>query len=144
MAEQTKPRALLSGVVYGECTFWIGILGMSIGIVGMVLYFAGAGSFFDSEALLDGLWAGKRARVIWREAAGGDVEPGHWYLARLSTSDGIAMLGVAISCTAAIVGIWAATLTMWIKNQEPKLFVLLALILAVLLLLSATGVLSVH
>ncbi|MFW6158710.1 MAG: DUF1634 domain-containing protein, partial [Planctomycetota bacterium] len=88
--KKRRPRALISGLVYGQCTFWIGTLGMTVGIAGMILYFAGAESYFDSRALLDGLWAGKRARVIWQEATGGDIEPGHWYLARLSTSDGIA------------------------------------------------------
>ncbi len=142
MPNNVRPKALFAGKVYGQCTFWIGVVGLAIGLIGMTLSFAGVNPYFDNQALLDGLWAGHRAPTIWAEATGREFQPGHWYLGRLGFSDGVAMLGIAIACLAAVIGIWAATLGMVMKKREPRFFVVLGFILALLLTLSVTGILS--
>ena len=45
MPEEKGPKPLLSGVIYGECVYWITLIGMLIGIIGMVLYFLEGSTF---------------------------------------------------------------------------------------------------
>jgi len=144
MPEEKGPKPLLSGVIYGECVYWISIIGMLIGIIGMVLYFFGGKHFFDAETVISGLLSGKSATVIWQEAAGRESLHGHWYLHQLSYSDAIAMLGIGICCLSAVVGVWGAFLGMVIKKERPYFYWIFALILGILLILAAMGKISLH
>jgi uncharacterized membrane protein len=66
---------------------------------------------------------------------------GHWYLGKLGYGDAIAMLGIAVSCFAAVIGMWGATFAMF--RDKEKLYAAFALIVALLLTLCALGIISV-
>lgn len=134
------PKPPVAGVIYGNICYWIVLVGILVAIVGMVMYFASDG-YFDKEILLDGLWGGEVIEGIWADAAGvEDVPHGHWYLSTslLSNGDVVAMLGIAICCVAAVVGMWGA-LVGTVRSRE-RLYAVLALIIAVILTLSAVGI----
>jgi hypothetical protein len=148
------PKPPIAGVIYGRICYWLVIIGIIVSMVGMVIYFVSDG-YFDQDCLLDSLWDGHEVEEIWEgncttEVAGdghaGDeahISPhGHWYLKMLSHGDGIAMLGIAICCFAAVIGMWGATIGT-IRSGE-RLYALFALIVAVIMTLSAIGIIQLE
>jgi hypothetical protein len=142
--ERQIPKPLLSGVIYGEIAYWVALIGMSVSIVGIVLYLIGINQFFDPQVVLDGLFAGKDTTVIWKAAANSEVRHGHWYLHILAKSDAIAMLGIGICCFAGVLGAWGSVIGMIVNKEKPYIFLVFALIIAVILVMSASGLISVH
>ena len=138
MSERPKPP--LSGIAYGEVAYWMTLIGVIISIVGMGMYFTAGTNYINSQCLLSSLWESKDAHTIWEECAGG-VPHGHWYLHKLDSGDGVAMLGIALSCLAAVIGVWLSFATM-IKDREKALFIVFSFIVAVILTASALGILS--
>ena len=142
--ERQVPKPLLSGIIYGEIAYWIALLGMGVSIIGIILYLIGMNQFFDPQTVLDGLFAGKDTAVIWKEAANSEVMHGHWYLQVLTKSDAIAMLGIGICCLAGVIGAWGSVVGMFVNKEKPYIFLIFALIIAVILVMSAAGLISVH
>ena len=73
MTQQERPKALLSGILYGEFVFWVTIAGMIIAVIGIVMYFSGGDQFFNSQTLMNKLWTGEDAETIWKEVAGREM-----------------------------------------------------------------------
>ncbi len=142
--ERQIPKPLLSGVIYGEFAYWVALIGMCVSIVGIILYLIGINQFFDPQVVLDGLFSGKDTAVIWKEAANSKVIHGHWYLQMLAKSDAIAMLGIGICCFAGVLGAWGSVVGMIASKEKPYIFLVFALIIAVILAMSAGGLISVH
>lgn len=139
---EEKPRPPLAGIVYGDFVYWITITGMVISIIGIVLYLGGMHQFVDAKFLLSQLWSAKTAPEIWKIATGETIH-GHWYLHKLSYSDALAMLGIGICCLSAVIGMWASCITMLTsKGKIGALFFILAAVVAVILTLSALGVIA--
>jgi hypothetical protein len=142
MENEEAPKPPVTGVIYGRICFWIVIVGIIVAVVGIVMYFASDG-YFDQELLLDSLWDGENVEGIWEASAGVTSVPhGHWYLSILSHGDVIAMLGIAICCFAAVVGMWGAFVAT--VRSGDRLYATFALIIAVILTCSAVGVLKIH
>jgi hypothetical protein len=142
--ENEHPKPPISGVIYGTICYWIVIVGILVAIVGMSMYFI-SGGCFDTEILLDSLWEGKVVEEIWAEASCvGHMPEGHWYLNLdlLSHGDVLAMLGIAIVCIAAVVGMWGASVGTIISRE--RFYTVLALVIAVILTLSVIGVVSLE
>ena len=113
---------------------------MIVSIVGSVMYMASEG-YVDKASLLDHLCRGDDIHTIWGECAGVSETPqGHWYLGMLHQPDAIAMLGIAIGCLAAVFGMWGAVFQM--ARSRGRLYLIFALIVAVVLTLSALGIIS--
>lgn len=144
MTQQEKPKPLLSGIIYGEFAFWVTIIGMIVAIIGMVLYFFGGDQFFDNQILLNKLLTGENAATIWKGVVGREIIHGHWYLDNLSFSDAICMLGIGICGLAGIVGVFGSMAGMIVKRERPYVFLVFALVIAAILILSATGLISIH
>lgn len=139
---QDAPQPPLAGIVYGEIAYWVLLIGMVIAIVGLGIYLVSDG-YVKQDCLLDKLWDGETAETIWQSCAGVEETPhGHWYLDKLSKADALAMGGIALGCLAAVVGMWGASLAMF-RSRE-KLYVLFALIIAVVLTLSALGIIALE
>jgi hypothetical protein len=142
--ENERPKPPIAGVIYGTICYWIVVVGILIAIVGMSMYFV-SGGCLDTDILLDSLWEGKVVEDVWEEASCiGELPEGHWYLNLdlLSHGDVIAMVGIAIICGAAVVGMWGAFVGT-VRSRE-RLYAVLALIIAVILTLSAIGVVSLE
>ncbi len=142
MDTQEAPKPPLAGVIYGRICYWIVMLGILVAVVGMIIYFASDGHM-DKAQFLDLLWDGEEAEVIWETASiDGEVPEGHWFLSALSHGDVIAMLGIAICCLAAVIGMWGA-LVGTVRSGE-RMYALFALIVSCILTASAMGVLKIH
>ena len=110
MEKDKAPTPPREGIVYGEVAYWLLLVGVIIAMVGSVVYMASQG-YVDKTCLLDNLWRGSDCLTIWRECAGVSGTPeGHWYLSVLPQPDAIAMVGISISCLAAVFGMWEAVL----------------------------------
>lgn len=141
---EERPRPPLAGIVYGDFAYWIALAGMVIGIIGIILYLGEMNQFVDAKLFLSQLWSAKTAPEIWKMATGKLIH-GHWYLHKLSYSDGLAMLGVGICCLSAVFGMWASCITMLTgKGKIGTLFFILAAVVTVILTLSALGIIALH
>ena len=138
--KEKRPEPPLVGVIYGEITYWITLVGLIVGIVGIAISLAG-NSIMDTSKMITLLWEGKTIEEIWKEAANQEVPHGHWYLEKLSYGDAIAMLGIAIMSIAAVIGMWASAIIALIRDKD-ILYGILALIVAVILLLCAAGIIA--
>lgn len=140
MKRDEIPRPPREGIVYGEIAYWLLIIGVLIAIVGSVIYMASHG-YIDKTHLLAALWRGEDIHTIWRECVGVSAAPeGRWYLSVLPQPDAIAMVGISVSCLAAVFGMWGAFVQM--VRSRGRLYLILALIIAVILTLSALGIIS--
>jgi hypothetical protein len=136
----TKP--MLAGIIYGEIVFWIILGAMVVAIAGLVTYLR-FGGYFDSANLLNHLWQGANCLTIWKEV-GNVSQPLSWYscLGMLGKGDMLAVLGLVMVGVAAVIGVWGAFLGM--LRSKNHLYTVFALIIAVVLTLSAMGVLKLQ
>ena len=147
MNEDAVTRAPAAGVVYGGIAYWLLLAGMVIAALGLAMYMK-SGGYIDSSCLLDRLWGAYDVDAIWKECAkGGGAVKGHWYLDLLKRGDGVAMLGISVSCMAAVFGVWGASFTMMRGRQRrcddvPRLYLGLSLAISMILTLSLLGVIS--
>ncbi|RLI84445.1 DUF1634 domain-containing protein [Archaeoglobales archaeon] len=132
-----RPKPPLSGVVYGEIAYWIVLTGTVLSIIGVSMILTTNANYIDSTCLLNGLWGGDNPSAIWEKCAGTNPK-GHWYLGKLNTGDGIAMLGIALACMAAVFGVWGSTFALF-RDRE-YFFVVFAFVVALILTASALGI----
>lgn len=137
---EERPTPPREGIVYGEVTYWLLLIGVMIAIVGLIIYIASPG-YVDKKYLLDQLWMGYDCQTIWAGATG-TGQPAHWYscLGMLSKGDMLATLGIATSCLGAVFGMWGVFFQM--VRSKGKLYLIFALIIAIVLTLSASGLIS--
>ncbi len=135
----TPPR---EGIVYGEIAYWILLAGLIIAISGLIIYMTSQG-YADKASLLGHLWQGCDCQTIWQMAAGVSRPP-PWYscLGMLSKGDMLATLGIAVACLAAVFGTWGAAFQM--VRSRAKLYLIFALIIAVVLTFSALGLITLE
>jgi hypothetical protein len=136
----TKP--MLSGLIYGEIVFWMMLGAMVIAIAGLVTYLR-FGGYFDATSLLNHLWQGSSTTTIWKEV-GHVSQPLTWYscLSMLAKGDMLAVLGLVTVAVAAVVGMWGAFVGM--LRSKNYLYTVFALVIAVVLTLSALGILKLE
>lgn len=154
MKEEERPKPPIAGVIYGELAYWIIIIGTVIAIIGLAIYLVAPPEevTVEKSCLLENLWAGCTsetggsvgcdASTIWERCSPMDMPHGHWYIGYLSYGDGIAMAGIAIGSLAAVVGMWGAFIGMF--RSKDTVFIILALVVAIILTASAAGLLSIH
>lgn len=140
MAEETKPKPPLAGRIYGETVYWGTIIGSVIAIIGSTIAVIMVKSnFIEPSYVFSAIWEGKDIASIWKGAIG-TLPEGHWYLSKLTTSDGLTMFGLALCIFAAIPGLFLASILL-LKKRE-YLFGGLAIIAGILILVSFLGLIS--
>jgi len=149
MEEHKQLKITISGIVYGKITSWFVVAGMVVGITGVMWYLLGDVHVMDFRPFMSQLWSGATAEEIWKEAAGERIRYGHWYLHCLSFSDAFALLGIGICCLGAVVGAWGTFVSMLCSSRGKdrgvySIYLTLAFVIAVLLSLSALGLISMH
>jgi hypothetical protein len=140
MEKDNFPKPPPEGIVYGEVAYWFLVAGVLIAIIGLIIYLASPG-YIDKVGLLNYLWQGCDCGTIWSRLSA-SARPLPWYsnLGLLVKGDRLAMLGIAIACFAAVFGMWGAALQM--VRSKKKLYLIFAIIIAVVLTLSALGLIS--
>jgi hypothetical protein len=141
MEKEKIPQPPREGIVYGEIAYWVLLVGVFIAVIGLLIYMMTPG-YVDKKILLDNLWQGAKCNTIW-EVAGGVSQPPAWYdsLGMLAKGDMLAVLGIAIACLAAMLGMWGATVQL--VRSRVKLYIIFAFIIAVVLTLSASGLITI-
>ena len=137
--EAPSCEPLPSARAYGECAFWLALVGMALATIGGIIAVAGTAQTPDAERLLRELLAGAEPAAVWERtrAVAGSVSTG----TRLPPDAGnaLAMVGVRICALAGVAGVWVAAAAMLIHDNRPRLFPVLGVLLALLLTLSAAG-----
>ena len=138
--EQTRPPIALSGIVYGECVYWLTIVGSIVAIVGATIAMLGVRNYLDPSYVFSAIWEGKSTTDIWNDTVG-QIPRGHWYLPRLGTGDGLAMFGLALGVFSVIPGMIGAAVVMFKKKDTA--FAVLALVAAILCITACIGLIQV-
>lgn len=140
--EGAVAKPMLAGIIYGEIVFWIMAAGMVIAVPGLVLYMR-LGGYLNSVDVLQHLWQGSNCLTIWKEV-GNVSHPLPWYscLGMLSKGDMLGVLGLAVIGVAAVIGMWGAFLGT--LRSKSGIYVAFALLIAVVLTLSALGILKLQ
>jgi hypothetical protein len=143
LEKQDIPKPLLAGIIYGEIAYWMVMASMLIVVVGFVIYLVSGGGRLDSVAVLNGLWQGNSCQTIWKEVGGlGQPPSWYWCFNCLSQGDGLATLGIAITCFAGVAGAWGATLGM--IRSKGGIYIIFGLVISIILTLSALGVVGME
>ncbi len=140
-----QPKPPISGIIYGEIAYWIAIVGMIIGVVGLAIYLGSGGGVMSPDMISD-LLSGKSPKELWEKHSilRKMPESPHWYVNYIGKGDAIAMLGIVICCTSAIVAMWATTVTLFVKREVKILYGIFALIVSTIMTLAALGIISLH
>lgn len=143
LTKETVPKPLVAGIIYGEIAYWMVLVSMLVVVVGFMIYLISGTGRLDSVAVLNGLWQGKTCQTIWQEV-GGLSQPPSWYwcFSCLSMGDGLATLGIAVTCLTGVIGAWGATIGM--VRSKGGIFILFALLISIVLTLSAMGIVSME
>lgn len=128
------------GIVYARIVSWILVVGVIISLVGLIIYIPTGGEV-NTVSLLDYLWQGCDCHTIWSELAGG-ISPLSFSLGTLSHGDGLAMLGITISCLAAVIGMWGLSFQM--MRRKGRLYLVFAVIISIVLTLSVLGLINLE
>lgn len=140
---EEKPKPPTVGIVYGEAVYWITLIGMIIGIVGVGMYLSGSGLM--NPEFMDGLLKGEDPHTLWEKYSKiGELPEGHWYINYIAYGDSIAMLGIVICSIAGVIGMWLTTITIFIRREVPLKFGVFSLIIAVIMTLAALGIIAIH
>jgi len=143
------PEVPKTGIVYGQTVYWLVMLGIAAALIGSIMCVISPENP-NSASILGGLLNGDSNHILWEECAGlnGSLN-GYWYLFLPSHGDRIAMFGIAITCIAAIFGMWGASVTMVFTPKHARipmntLYFILAIVVSVVLTLSALGIISLE
>ena len=141
MEREKAPKPPIGGIIYGELAYWLVLLGVVVAVVGLIIYMVTDG-FVNKEAMLGSLWDGADVDTVWEQSSSVNEAPqGHWYL-RFLSGDAVAMAGIAIASLAAVIGMWGALFGM--VRSKAGIFIVFTLIVAVILTLSALGIISLE
>ena len=148
--EKKKPGVLnvpAAGIIYGQITYWLVLVGMVVTLAGSIMCMV-PGDDAGTSNLFNLLWQGDSAETIWESCTSVEgPRQGYWYLRMLPAADGVAMLGIAVCGIAAVVGMWGASAAVLRDRQGTglslnRLYFVFALVVAVVLTLSALGILK--
>ena len=94
----------------------------------------------DPHYLFPTIWEGNDPEAVWQEVGEG-FPGGHFWMNNLTTGDGFTQLGLEIGCFCSALGLMGADIVcLW---EKPKAYgwALILLAIALLIILSALGVL---
>jgi hypothetical protein len=142
MSASERPKMPGAQIVYGEVVYWITIVAAICCMVGPVIAVANIdNNVLNPHFLFQAIFDGKAPEVIWEEVGGG-FPGGHFYKDSFLHGDGFSQFGLALGCSAAM---WAliCTAVAYLKDRK-YLYVILALWVAGMVLLSAVGLIKGH
>ena len=142
MNDAPNPQMPRAQIIYGEIIYWMTIVACIICMVGPTLSVAAPdNNVLNPYTLFNTIFEGKSPEQVWEEVGGG-FPGGHFYLDRqyLGYGDAFTQLGLAFGCSCAFWGLLAAAAAY--ASEKTWLYVVLALWVATLVLLSMTGIVA--
>ena len=140
MNAEQPPKMPRSQIWYGEIVYLVTILACIICMIGPVLSVASPeNNVLNPYKLFNAIFEGKNAKTVWQEAGGG-FPGGHFYFKNLTSGDGFTQMGLALGCSVAFWGLFAAAFAY--ASDKIYLYVVLSVWVALLVLLSMTGIVS--
>ncbi len=134
--EEEKPKAQLAALIYGEIVYWGVLLGSVIVIIGSVLAFLGD-NYIPASYWLSSIWKGESVHEIWKGATGA-LPMGHWYLAHLTTGDGLTAFGLSLGVFAVLPALLLSSASLF--KEKDKVYGALALIGGIVVLIAVLGI----
>ena len=140
MSDEKGYSVPLSQLVYGEIVYWITIVSCIICTVGPLLAMYNVdNNVANPHYLFANIFSGMSSDDVWA-AAGSAFPGGHFYLTNFTKGDGFTQFGLALGCS---VGLWGLIVAAFLYLKEKKpLFTVLALWVALLIFVSAAGIIS--
>lgn len=126
----------LASTVYGDVVYWGTVGAAVVAMVGLVITFLSKANFISPSYLLSAIWKNSTVEEIWNGAVG-SLPKGHWYLAHLTTGDGMTEFGIAIGVFIVIPAMVASGLILY--KQRKIFFGTLALIAGAITISSMLG-----
>ncbi len=134
--ENNKPKAPLAALIYGEIVYWGVLAGSVIVIIGSVLAFMGD-NYVSASYWLSSIWKGESIHQIWKGATGA-LPMGHWYLAHLTTGDGLTAFGLSLGVFAVLPALLFSSAALF--KEKDKVYGTLALIGGIVVLIAVIGI----
>ena len=140
MSPEERPTFGRAQIVYGQIVYWVTILACLICMVGPVISMASVdNNIANPHYLFASIFAGDDAETVWNKAGGG-FPGGHFWAKNLTKGDGFTQFGLALGCSVAL---WALIAAAFLYMREKVyLYVVLSLWVALLVFLSASGIVS--
>ncbi len=134
--EENKPKAPLAALIYGEIVYWGVLAGSVIVVIGSVLAFMGD-NYISVSYWLSSIWKGESIHQIWHGATGA-LPMGHWYLAHLTTGDGLTAFGLSLGVFAVLPALLFSSAALF--KEKDVVYGTLALIGGIVVLIAVLGI----
>jgi len=142
MSPEERPKMPLAQLVYGEIIYWLTVAACIICMIGPVISMASVkNNVMNPHYLFAGIFEGKNTETIWQEVGGG-FPGGHFWFKNFTMGDGFTQFGLALGCSVAIWALLAAAIAY--LAEKVYFYVILSLWVALLVGLSASGILQAH
>jgi len=142
MTAEQAPRVPQAQTLYGAIIYWVTIASCIICMIGPVISLAAPdNNVLNPYYLFAGIFEGKSPATVWQEVGGG-FPGGHFYFKNFFYGDGFTQFGLALGCSVAIYGLLAAAIAY--LREKAYFFVILSLWVALLVGLSASGIVKGH
>ena len=142
MTVEEIPKMPRAQIIYGEIVYWVTIVAAIICMIGPVIAMSNVeNNVLNPHFLFASIFEGKSAEAVW-EDVGGEFPGGHFYLRHFTHGDGFTQFGLALGCSVAL---WALIIVAFAYlSEKTYLYVFLALWVALLVFLSAAGIIKGH
>ena len=149
MKETKQTEVPFEGIVYGEISGWITIVGMIIAILGLIASLLYGGRIINETGLMKDLFVGKGEGFLWaRDSAFNGMPAHYWFFRQRMDGDELSMIGIIVAIYGGIAGVWGMFASMFRKMEvlfyKKGLYVFCALILGAIMTLAATGVIALR
>ena len=142
MSPVERPKMPRAQLVYGEIIYWLTVVACIICMIGPVISMASVkNNVMNPHYLFAGIFEGKNTETIWQEVGGG-FPGGHFWFKNFTMGDGFTQFGLALGCSVAIWALLAAAIAY--LAEKVYFYVILSLWVALLVGLSASGILQAH
>jgi hypothetical protein len=140
MSPEERPTFSRAQIVYGQIVYWVTIGACLICMIGPLIAMASVdNNVGNPHYLFASIFEGDDAETVWKKVAGG-FPGGHFWAKNITKGDGLTQFGLALGCSVAL---WALIAAAFLYMKEKVyLYVVLSLWVALLVFLSASGMVS--
>jgi hypothetical protein len=140
MTTQERPKIPAAQILYGDIVYWITVLACIFCTIGpFIAIWNVDNNVGNPHYLFAAIFEGKSPTEVWEIVAGG-FPGGHFWFDNFTKGDGFTQFGLALGCS---VGLWGLLVSaVAYMFEKAYLYVILSLWVALLIFLSASGLVS--